>query len=130
MESPDEDTKTRPSKKEMVGYAKEVAEGWKRIDRQRPGLSSKEIAMTYARERFRAINKLELFSIENGIERGTVNTPIELAWQLMTAENRLSLPDFTRYDYYRQIMREELQKRELDPKLPFDPTKVDEDDDD
>lgn len=100
------------------GIARNVAEGWKNFEDHNPGTTPKEIATGYAAIRAGLIDDYSAEKIINEISSGLINTPLDLAWTILLLEN------INEYDVLRQnkeiwleIMREEMEKKGLDPDL-------------
>jgi hypothetical protein len=100
------------------GIARNVAEGWRKIESQRLGISPKEIAEAYASIRFGLISDYAAKKALNNISGGKIRTPLELAWFLLKEENPDEL-DFLLENYHEwiEIMREEMEKKGLNPDL-------------
>ena len=100
------------------GIARNVAEGWKKIESQKPGTSPKEIAEAYASVRFGLISDYAAKKAFNDISGGKIRSPLELAWSLLKEET----PDelnvlMENYHEWIEIMREEMEKKGLNPDL-------------
>ena len=100
------------------GIARNVAEGWKKIELREPSMLPKEIAKAYVNVRFGLISDYAKNKALNTISEGKIGTPLELAWFLLKEEN----PDesdvlMENYHEWIEIMREEMEKKGLDPDL-------------
>jgi len=100
--------------------ARNVADGWRHIESQKPGISPKEIAETYASIRFGLISSNAAKKALDNISGGNISTPLELAWFLLEEENQNQL-DVLMENYHEwiDIMKEEMQKKGLNPHLEF-----------
>lgn len=100
------------------GIARNVAEGWRKIESQKPGISPKEIAEAYASIRFGLISDYAAKKALNNISGGKIRTPLELAWFLLKEENPDELDVLLEnYHEWIEIMREEMKKKGLNPDL-------------
>ena len=102
------------------GIARNVAEGWKKIESQNPDMSPKEIAEAYTKVRFGSISDYEATKTLRAISEGKISTPLELAWSLLKSENTDELEVLTEnYEEWIEIMREEIAKKGLNPDLKW-----------
>jgi hypothetical protein len=100
------------------GIARNVAEGWRIIESQKPGISPKKIAEAYASIRFGLISDYAASKALNSISEGRIRTPLELAWFLLKEENPDELDVLLKnYHEWIEIMREEMEKKGLNPDL-------------
>jgi len=102
------------------GVARNVSEGWKKIESQSPDMPPKKIAETFTKVRFRLISEYTEINTVGDILSGKINTPLELAWSLLEAENPDELETLMdNKGEWIEIIREEMEKKGLNPDLKW-----------
>jgi len=95
------------------GTARAVANGWKTITQENPGLSHKEIAETYVGFRYGLTGEPHLATQVIKILKGERRkaSPLNLAWAIFSVENAdESETVFEHIFEWKEIMREEIEK--------------------